>query len=234
MERRSRLDAAGSGKHAHLNGGNGLTATGGGYEPGWVTSDNSNVAPTDANLFCNATYQTWTSTPGSNEDLPINCVDWYEAYAFCIWDAGFLPSEAEWEYADVGGSQQQEYPWGSTAPGMTNQYAIYNCFYPGSDGGSSLCTGVGNVAPVGSAPLGAGLWGQLDLVGDMWEWDLAWFASSYVNPCSDCANFTPGASRVIRGSRFATTATELLPTFRQGLDPTTHGFGFGLRCARTP
>jgi formylglycine-generating enzyme required for sulfatase activity len=47
-----------------------------------------------------------------------------EAYAFCIWDGGFLPSEAEWECAAAGGPDQREYPWGSTDPGTAN---LYDC-----------------------------------------------------------------------------------------------------------
>ena len=39
----------------------------------------------------------------SNEALPINCVTWFEAMAFCAWDEGFLPSEAEWNFAAAGG-----------------------------------------------------------------------------------------------------------------------------------
>ena len=70
---------------------------------------------------------TWTPSPvsgsASQENLPINCVDWAEAYAFCIWDGGFLPSEAEWEYAAAGGSLQLDYPWGSAGPGTLNAYA---------------------------------------------------------------------------------------------------------------
>jgi formylglycine-generating enzyme len=118
--------SSGSGKHAYLNGGSGLSASGGGNEPGWDPSDDANIAPTDAHLACDS-YATWTSSAGNQERLPINCVNWYEAYAFCIWDGGFLPSETEWEYAAAGGNQQREYPWGSTDPGTGNQFAIYDC-----------------------------------------------------------------------------------------------------------
>jgi formylglycine-generating enzyme len=124
----------GSGKHAYLNGGRGLldSASPGTYEAGWLASDDDNIAPTDSNLIECGTLgdSTWTEIAGSQESLPINCVNWYDAYAFCIWDGGVLPSEAEWGYAAAGGSQQREYPWGSTDPGTTNRYAIYYCNYP--------------------------------------------------------------------------------------------------------
>ncbi len=222
---------AGSGKHTHLNGGSGLNATGGGYEPGWVTSDNNNVSPKDSNLACDPSYGTWTTSAGSNEALPINCVNWWEAYAFCIWDGGFLPSEAEWEYAAAGGSQQQEYPWGTMPPDPTYQLAIYGCYYPS---GSGSCTGVTNIAPVGTAKAGFGLWGQLDLAGEVFEWNLDWLASSYVNPCTDCANLTAASVRVLRGGRFSDPASNLVPPARGGNPPSNRSGNFGLRCSRTP
>src|SRR5262249_48048758 len=143
----------------------------GAYEPGWVASDDANVAPTNANLSCTSAYQTWSFTPGGHENRPINCVNWYEAYAFCIWDGGFLPSEAEGAYAAAGGNEQRAYPWGSAEPGTACpgtgcQYATYNCDYPS---GSGTCTGATNIAPVGAAASGAGRWGQLDLAGELWE-----------------------------------------------------------------
>lgn len=216
------LPAPGSGKHVHLNGGNGLNATGGGYEPGWMTTDDVNIMPTDTNLACKAVYATWTNMAGAKETWPINCVNWYEAFAFCIWDGGFLPSEAEWEYAAAGGSQQREYPWGSTDPGTSNEYAIYNVNY------------LDFIAPVGTATLGAGLWGQLDLAGELWEWNLDWYAA-YVDPCADCADTTAASNRVVRGGGFSNPASEVSPAIRGfGAPPAVRDSNVGFRCARTP
>ena len=225
---------AGSGKHTHLNGGLGLANVGDdagvAFETGWVPSDNSNIAPTDANLACPGSGA-WTASAGSNETLPIDCMNWWEAYAFCIWDGGFLPSESEWEYAAAGGSQQREYPWGATAPGTANQYAIYGCFYPN---GSGTCTGVASLAPVGTTAEGAGLWGQLDLAGNVYEWNLDW-SSTYVDPCADCANLTTGSGgRAIRGGDCTYNATNVLSWYRASYPPSGRSNGVGLRCARTP
>jgi sulfatase modifying factor 1 len=223
--------SAGSGKHGYLNGG-GLANTAGGSETGWDASWNSatNVNPTTASLtrgsFCDSTHATWTaSLTGGHENLPINCVNWYEAYAFCIWDGGFLPSEAEWEYAAAGGAEQRQYPWGTAAPGTMNQYAIYGSNYTGNSTG---------LAPVGTATNGAGLWGQLDLAGEVWEWNLDW-RQAYVNPCTDCVNLTPATFRLVRGDNFGGSAANLVPTVRGGdIAPEARDSNFGARCSRAP
>ena len=233
------LPPAGSGKHAHLNGGKGLAIVGGSadagmvFEPGWLASNDGNLAPTDANLACDATYATWTptATAGQNEKAPINCVSGYEAYAFCIWDGGFLPSEAEWEYVAAGGSRQREYPWGSAAPGTTDEYAIYACEYPN---GTGTCQGEANVAPVGTATLGASAWGNVDLAGDVSELVLDGYAAKYVDPCVDCAYEATGASRVAHGGAFNSPASALSPASRVSSPAASRASTTGFRCARTP
>jgi formylglycine-generating enzyme required for sulfatase activity len=74
-----------------------------------------------ADLRCN-----WTPSPSTWESDPINCVDWYTAMAFCVWDGGRLPTGAEWEFAarfrplrdDTGNDirRGRRYPWGDRAP----------------------------------------------------------------------------------------------------------------------
>ncbi|HLK40125.1 MAG TPA: SUMF1/EgtB/PvdO family nonheme iron enzyme [Polyangiaceae bacterium] len=230
------LPAAGAGKHTYLNGGKGLadSANPGGYEPGWVTSDNAAVDPTDANLdvtACNGQVATWTPIAGENERLPIDCIAWQEAAAFCIWDGGFLPSDAEWVYAAAGGAQEREYPWGSTDPGTASQYAIYDCYY-GLNVGKPACTGIQNVAAVGTATLGAARWGQLDQEGDMTVWMLDWFASLTM-PCVDCADVSSGTKRGVRGIAFEDTLYFFNPLSRRSAAPSVRN-AFGVRCARTP
>jgi formylglycine-generating enzyme required for sulfatase activity len=212
-----------------LNGGNGLAATAGGYEPGWMASDNVQISPTDANLACSPD-STWTAVSSGQENLPIDCVNWYESYAFCIWDGGFLPSEAEWEYAAAGGDQQREYPWGSAAPGTASEYAIYGYYYTCTLG---TCAGAAaQIAPVGATPGGAGRWGQLDLAGNVSQWNLDW-NMAYV-PCTDCADVTPLKVRGSRGGSFGGSASYLLVSWRGGGPPTYRGVGLGFRCARPP
>jgi sulfatase modifying factor 1 len=250
----------GSGKHVHLNHGQGLVPGGYGYafiiigdsyfnridyEPGWSTLDNVNIAPTDANLandLCDG-RQTWTPSASNNENLPINCVNWWEAYAFCIWDGGFLPSAAEWEYAAAGGSQQREYPWGATDPGTDNQYAIYGCFYPPGLAGtpdsalftcpSPVALGTVNFAPVGTAVLGVGRWGQLDLAGNVTEWNLD-YSHAYENPCTDCAELSWHDTKRYAGGGYDGSTWELVPSVIANYAQRVRTDVGGFRCARTP
>jgi len=85
------------------SGAGGLTLNGLADQGGWDTAWNGSLPLISGALItrlkCDVNFQTWSDTPTGNENRPINCIDWYVAMAFCIWDGGFLPTEAEWNYA---------------------------------------------------------------------------------------------------------------------------------------
>ena len=105
----------------------------------------------------------------------MNCIDWYDAFAFCAWDGGRLAMEAEWNYAAAGGSLQQPYPWGAAM--LDTMHAVYECTGDGSAAGQCWETDILNVGS--KSPTGDGKWGQADLAGGVWEWNLDWYASPY-------------------------------------------------------
>jgi sulfatase modifying factor 1 len=218
--------AADAGAHARI------------MDSGWDTSWNGDLTADAATLLsavkCRAGYQTWTDAAGANESLPMNCVTWYEAMAFCIWDGGYPPTEAEWNYAAAGGSEQRAYPW-SSPPGAL----VIDCSYANYDPSTGYCTNAtgGSANRVGSeSPRGDGRWRQSDIAGNMFEWVLDWYADPYpTTTCDDCANLTLGTLRVIRGGGFNSDA----PTLRTGRHlvvdpPTTRFINVGFRCARAP
>jgi formylglycine-generating enzyme required for sulfatase activity len=205
-------------------------------DPGWDVTWNANLPANASTLasdvsWCNSDYTAWTDAPGANETRPMSCISWYEAFAFCIWDGGRLPTEAEWNYAAAGGDQQRPYPWGNADPGTDASRAVFGCYF----GATGTCTGESNSAPVGSAPLGNGRWGTADLAGSVWEWTLDWYDGSYTVPCSDCAALSPATNRVLRGGSFYDPVIYLSTTYRGNFfDPGQHTFDIGARCARDP
>lgn len=51
----------------------------------------------------------------SREELPLNCVEWQTARAFCLFEGGDLPTEAEWEFVATRAGQERKmsFPWGN-------------------------------------------------------------------------------------------------------------------------
>jgi formylglycine-generating enzyme required for sulfatase activity len=47
---------------------------------------------------------------------PLNCIPWHVLFAFCVWDGGRLPTDAEWGFAQAGGDEQRAFPWGNMPP----------------------------------------------------------------------------------------------------------------------
>lgn len=204
-------------------------AFGTGWNQSWLASSSDLPADSAAlasELKCEPNYQTWTDDPAANEAYAISCVSWYLALAFCIWDKGRLPTEAEWEYAAAGGSQNRSFPWGNAAPDHTR--ALYLANSPFAAVGGYLETG------------GAGFFGHADLAGSMSEWVFDWFSADYYGTpespiqCANCANVSMSSGRVFRGGGWGDNVRYLRAAARLPYAPTTRYYFIGFRCARTP
>lgn len=207
---------------------------GSGWNPAW---DFGQLPPTKDQLIeaikCDSSFQTWTDTPGPTEDLPINCLNWQTAFAFCAWDGGRLPTDAEWSYAASGGGEQRPYPWGKAAPDAA--HAVYCVNYDATSG--CVDPVLADILPVGSKLPGDGLYGQADMAGSMGEWTLDWF-NDFPTTCANCANIDDPEERNLRstwGGDWAHGATGLYSYSRIARPADTHGqtLNFvGVRCAR--
>jgi len=155
---------------------------------------------------------------------PVNCVTFYEAQAFCIWDGGRLPTDLEWEYAAAGGDQNRVYPWGMAEP--THALAMYGC---SSDVGSPCL-----IPSVGSYPAGATRFGQLDMAGSLSEWTFDTVGEPVPNPCNDCAvveQIYDVNPRDTRGGNWTSDDTELKATSARVMESHLHLPMYGFRCA---
>jgi formylglycine-generating enzyme required for sulfatase activity len=126
---------------------------------------------------------TYSVAPG-RENYPVTYVSWYDAISFLKWCGLRLPSEAEWEKAFRGGLYldgvkakqhinplpERKYPWGNESP---NAKGVYRCNYDGNDDGFPY------TAPVGSFSKFNSPHGVCDMAGNVAEWTLDWYSTSY-------------------------------------------------------
>jgi formylglycine-generating enzyme required for sulfatase activity len=151
-----------------------------------------------------------------NIRVPINCVSFNVSYAFCIWDGGRLPTEAEWNFAAAGGSEQRTFPWVGLE--VTEEHAFFGAAE------DTIPTSVG------LTPKGNGRWGNSDLSGNVSEWVLDYYYPDYPELCKDCFAWGAAPSRTIRGAPYTTPADyQVVPYRGDATDPLKL---IGFRCAR--
>ncbi|MBS2012666.1 MAG: formylglycine-generating enzyme family protein [Deltaproteobacteria bacterium] len=217
-------------------------------DSGWKAAYNAGLPDDTAALIeavkCDPElFAAYDERPGVNDTLPMNCVTWSEAFAFCIWDGGYLPTETEWNYAAAGGSEQRLFPYGEKdveagAPAADKTKISYGCQSGDSiaDPNAPKCT-FKDYLPVGSKPGGKGRWGHHDLAGSNWERVEDFFSLPFRIPnCTDCAdlNETPEGHGIRGGSLnwgsdFMRTSDRTVVN-TETLETRTNTVGF--RCAR--
>jgi len=191
-----------------------------GWDPEWTTRLLRDRKELEAALHCGKQVDdpdTWTDAPGAFESHPMLCVDWYEAFAFCAWDGGRLPTDAELNYAASGGDEQRLYPWDGYV--ISQEHAVYGSY--------------DSIPPVGSKPKGKGKWGQFDLLGSANEWVMDTYNLPAV-PCNDCVDTQDWVSRLTRGESFGGSPLINLFSAASNGQKATQRLGMGFRCVREP
>ncbi len=152
-------------------------------------------------------------------ELPISCVHWSDAEAFCRSSGKRLPSEVEWEYA-ARGNVGTAYPWGGAvsckiAVTLLNERTGKSC-------------GEGHPDRVGAHPAGASVFGVLDMSGNVEEWTSDW----YVEHLGRGPAPRVGASHVLRGGGWLTAPSMARTTTRNWGSAVEAGPNVGFRCAK--
>ena len=127
-----------------------------------------------------------------DNDFPIICTNWFDAWIFCKWigQKYRLPTEFEWEHAARAGTKTA-YHFGDGLNGF-----LANCDGNSPNGldpgGSTMPRGkfLSRTTPVGLAEYPCNDYGLFDVHGNVWEW---------CQNCYDTENAPPAASRVLRG-----------------------------------
>jgi len=183
-------------------------------------------------------------------DLPVDDVSWHDADRFCKRLSEMegvtyrLATEAEWEYAAIGGRKKKtEYVWGNEPVPLVggvkyanvadDRYAAkYGEAFPEPQVFAGYDDGFAGVAPVGSfAPNGYGLY---DMAGNVFEWCGDWYTErSYEDTArTDPRGPASGRGRCMRGGGWANPPRFLRLSGRFQNTPEYQSIGVGFRCVR--
>lgn len=174
------------------------------------------------------------SIPQGKDRHPVVYVSWHDANAYCIWASQVtgrsirLPSEAEWEKA-ARGMTGRTWPWGDQPPT------------------AKLCNfgeNVGITTSVDNYPLGASVYGVMDMAGNVLEWTGTLWGSDlhipqykYPYDADDGREWSgaPGSvRRVLRGCSYGDGADLVRCAYRGRYRPNLRYDYIGFRVAAIP
>ncbi len=150
--------------------------------------------------------------------LPVSCIPWSAANAYCLAIGKRLPREVEWENA-ARGTTPIKYPWGG-GPGCGVAAML------AGETTNRSCSGK-HPSKVGGHVAGASPYGVQDMTGNVEEWVADWYSDS-VSELSPRA----GASHVLRGGGWLTAPSLAKTTTRNWGSVREAGPNVGFRCAK--
>jgi formylglycine-generating enzyme len=133
--------------------------------------------------------QWWAYVPGANwrhpqgpsstiknlENYPVVHIAYEDAEIYAKWAGKSLPTEAEFEYAELGGLDRAPYAWGKEfTPGGKYMANTFQGHFSENDTGADGHIGI---SPVGSYK--ANGYGLYDMSGNVWEWTSDWYRPDY-------------------------------------------------------
>jgi formylglycine-generating enzyme required for sulfatase activity/class 3 adenylate cyclase len=155
-------------------------------------------------------------------DFPVVNVSYEDAIAFCGWaSAKFgvtvrLPTEAEWEYAAIGGKDGLPFPWSPLEPMTMARYK------------GNAPVGVKTAIKEEFPPNGYGLY---NMSGNVWEWVLDYYTKDYyvTSPILNPKGPATGTKHSLRGGSWASDESTLRVTRRAGRNPGDRNDQVGFR-----
>jgi iron(II)-dependent oxidoreductase len=136
---------------------------------------------------------------------PVQCVNWFEAQAFCRWAGRRLPTEAEWEMAaslDPATGEKRRFPWGNDAPTPERANLDYRA---------------AATVDVRALPAGDSAVGCRQMIGNVWEWVDSTFDAYPGFECDPYQEYSApyfGTKKVLRGGAWTTRSRLLRNTWR--------------------
>ena len=149
---------------------------------------------------------TWAHPEGPRSDIasrgnhPVTHVSWNDAQAFCQWSGTRLPTEAEWEFAARGGSENSHFPWGAQL--ILDGRHRMNVWQGSFPDRNRAADGYEVTAPVDAYPPNG--YGLFNMTGNVWEWCADWFGPDYYgkSPIENPVGPDVGEARVMRGGSY--------------------------------